>query len=125
MQHPVVRCRVCGGTDVQVVDWTYPNKGVIAGDEPWQADAASGETWCETCEDHTQLIWYAAAFKLEQLATACGYDDVSSFLDHHNGDPVAPGICIVDGCDVMALQVSDPRACEGCGWNTVIAATQL
>lgn len=119
----VVRCRVCGGANVQCMDWTYPNTGTIA--NAWNASASSGETWCDDCEDHTVLVWYTAARKLEQLAAACGFGDGEAFLESHEGDEAAPGICIGDDCDVIAAAVSDPQTCEACGWSTIVSATAL
>lgn len=53
------RCKECGGTDVQMVEWVFPNRGTIADGEPFLGDLIlardRGRTYCLDCEDHTLL----------------------------------------------------------------------
>ncbi len=56
----VTFCTVCGGMDVQEVEWTRPNKGTIVMDggpfiDSYFNAAGRGYTWCEDCGENTQL----------------------------------------------------------------------
>ena len=52
-----VWCTVCGGTDVQHIDWIDPNSGSVVGDYfgDWYAMSNKGESFCNDCNDHTLL----------------------------------------------------------------------
>jgi hypothetical protein len=57
-------CTVCGGHDVQFIDWYDPNNGrhYDAG-EPYLdkvgvgRHSGQGKTWCNDCDDDTPLKW--------------------------------------------------------------------
>jgi hypothetical protein len=61
-----MRCMVCGGVNVQIVEWIYPNandgEGEIVNGEPFldhkgleNHGPSHGMTWCEDCQDNTPL----------------------------------------------------------------------
>jgi len=45
----IYKCQECGGTNVQIKIWYYPNEEKLAnGDE-----LDKNDVWCDDCEDHT------------------------------------------------------------------------
>lgn len=48
-------CRVCGGSNVQLVCWVYPNTHEVVSfySENW--DAGNGVTFCDDCGEDTGI----------------------------------------------------------------------
>lgn len=53
-----VRCTVCKGTNIRVVTWANPNTGETfdVGNTSYKEDAATGASFCEDCDDNTELM---------------------------------------------------------------------
>ena len=53
------RCTKCSGHDVELAEWTAPNKGIVAEGGPMFENlsyaAERGQSWCNDCEAHTVL----------------------------------------------------------------------
>ena len=55
---PHLRCSKCEGIDVQYVEWYAPNIDEVQHDAfcgTWQSAANTGQSFCNGCQDHTEL----------------------------------------------------------------------
>lgn len=51
----MIKCEVCGGTNVQVACWVRINTNEVQ-DGYWSWNNCDGN-WCEDCGEHTRLIY--------------------------------------------------------------------
>ena len=47
------KCKKCGGTNVEVLEWRHANTGEFAGDYTGEDQ----DTWCCDCEEHAGIEW--------------------------------------------------------------------
>jgi len=49
-------CTVCGGCNVQRMHWVRPNTGQVLEEAFDETPRDFDVTWCEDCQEHTELV---------------------------------------------------------------------